>query len=80
MSLLVLWPVKLLKHSPFSQKTVQIKTLGSTGSRSSITELWGPKALDNIVDLEIRFEFEREKSTLKRVQTLAVFTLLANQT
>jgi DNA mismatch repair protein PMS2 len=59
--------MKPLKSCLFSQKIVQIKTLGQC-PRSSITALWGPKALDNIVDLEVAFEFERERYTLKRVQ------------
>lgn len=61
-------------HCQFSHKTTQIKTLGSPCSRLSIAELWGPKFLDNIVDLDINFEFEREKSTVKRLLTF-VFRL-----
>jgi len=52
---------------------VQIQTLGMSSSRSSITSLWGPKALDHIVDVDLGFEVERERSTLKRLQRLAEF-------
>ncbi|KAF8968485.1 histidine kinase-like ATPase, partial [Flammula alnicola] len=49
-------------------KSVQIKTLGSPSSRASVTALWGPKSLDNIVDMDLTFEVEREKVALKRLK------------
>lgn len=52
---------------------MQIQTLGTPSSRSSVTSLWGPKALDHIVDVDLRFEVERERSTVKRLQRLAKF-------
>ncbi|TFK38593.1 hypothetical protein BDQ12DRAFT_651711 [Crucibulum laeve] len=43
------------------QKSVQIRTQGTPSPRASVTALWGPKALDNIVDLDLKFEVERER-------------------
>ncbi|KAF8881693.1 histidine kinase-like ATPase [Gymnopilus junonius] len=51
-------------------KSIQIRTLGSPSCRDSVTSLWGPKALENIVDIDLEFEVEKEKSTLKRWQSL----------
>ncbi|KAF4622028.1 hypothetical protein D9613_009528 [Agrocybe pediades] len=48
-------------------KTVQFRTLGSS-SRDSVTALWGTKALDNVVDMDLNFEVEKERSALKRLQ------------
>lgn len=55
-------PVSLL----VSQKTVQLRTAGTSSSRTVVTELWGPRALDNIVDLDLSFEVDRDKISLKR--------------
>jgi len=49
-------------------KTTQIQTLGSPSCRASVTALWGPKALENIVDMDISFEVERERTVIKRLQ------------
>ncbi|KAF8196979.1 DNA mismatch repair protein [Pholiota molesta] len=49
-------------------KSVQIQTLGSPSGRDSVMALWGTKALDNIVDIDLSFEVEREKIALKRLQ------------
>ncbi|KAF9484575.1 DNA mismatch repair protein MutL [Pholiota conissans] len=49
-------------------KSVQIQTLGSSSCRDSITALWGPKAFENIVDMDLSFDVEREKITIKRLQ------------
>ncbi|KAF9051593.1 hypothetical protein BJ165DRAFT_1449908 [Panaeolus papilionaceus] len=49
-------------------KAVQIKTLGIPSTRASVVALWGPKATDNLVDMSLKFEVEREKISLKRNQ------------
>ncbi|KJA16758.1 hypothetical protein HYPSUDRAFT_147287 [Hypholoma sublateritium FD-334 SS-4] len=49
-------------------KSTPIRTLGLPSCRESVTALWGPKSLDNIVDVDITFEVEREKVVLKRLQ------------
>lgn len=54
-----------------SAKTTQIQTLGSPSCRASVTALWGPKALDNIVDMDVTFEVERERTAIKRLLRLA---------
>ncbi|KAG6857450.1 hypothetical protein H0H87_003517 [Tephrocybe sp. NHM501043] len=50
-------------------KTVQLRTSGASTSRDSVSELWGPKALDNIVDLDLSFEVERDRTAIKRAQS-----------
>ncbi|KIM43925.1 hypothetical protein M413DRAFT_371356 [Hebeloma cylindrosporum] len=50
-------------------KTTQIQTFGSPSCRASVTALWGPKALENIVDMDISFEVERERTAIKRIQS-----------
>ncbi|KAJ7690397.1 hypothetical protein B0H17DRAFT_1011617 [Mycena rosella] len=48
------------------QKSVQIRTPGTPSLRESVSALWGPKALDNVVDLDVSFSVERDKIALKR--------------
>lgn len=50
------------------QKSVQLRTTGASSSRASVSALWGPKALDNLVDLDLSFEVERDRTALKRLQ------------
>ncbi|KAG6898188.1 hypothetical protein C0993_007040 [Termitomyces sp. T159_Od127] len=53
------------------QKTVQLRTAGTSSSRAVVTELWGPKALENIVDLDLSFEVDRDRNSLKRTSSYA---------
>ncbi|KAJ6550886.1 DNA mismatch repair protein [Mycena vulgaris] len=48
------------------QKSIQIRTPGTPALRESVSALWGPKALDNIVDLDLNFAVERDKVAVKR--------------
>ncbi|KAJ7440302.1 histidine kinase-like ATPase [Mycena galericulata] len=48
------------------QKSVQIRTTGTPSVRDSVSALWGPKSLDNIADLDVKFPVERDKVALKR--------------
>ncbi|KAJ7753591.1 histidine kinase-like ATPase [Mycena maculata] len=48
------------------QKSVQIRTPGTPSLRESVSALWGPKALDDVVDLDLSFLVERDKVALKR--------------
>ena len=57
---------KLCINSSFRRKTVQLRTDGSS-MKSAVTSIWGPKSLDNIVDLDLSFEVETEKSVLRRL-------------
>ncbi|KAF5376466.1 hypothetical protein D9615_008594 [Tricholomella constricta] len=50
------------------QKTVQLRTSGASSTRASVSALWGPKALDNMVDLDLTFEVDRDKTSLRRLQ------------
>ncbi|EGN97537.1 hypothetical protein SERLA73DRAFT_57791 [Serpula lacrymans var. lacrymans S7.3] len=51
------------------RKTLQLKTDGSPSTRASVTALWGPKALDNVVELDLTFQMETEKAVLRRQST-----------
>lgn len=48
------------------KKTTQLRTDGATSVRASVGALWGPKQLDNLVDLDLTFEVVPEKSVLRR--------------
>jgi hypothetical protein len=54
---------------------VQIRTPGTPSLRESVSALWGPKALDNIATLELRFPVERDKMTLRRFACLLTSVL-----
>jgi len=46
---------------------VHLKTDGTPSVKASVTALWGTKALDNVVDLDISFDVPAEKSVLRRL-------------
>ncbi|EPQ53006.1 DNA mismatch repair protein MutL [Gloeophyllum trabeum ATCC 11539] len=48
------------------RKTVQLRTDGTPSTRASISSLWGPRSLENLVDLDLCFQVQTEKSVLKR--------------
>ncbi|KAF9816962.1 hypothetical protein IEO21_03727 [Rhodonia placenta] len=48
------------------KKSVQMRTNGAPSTRASVTALWGPKALEQLVDLNIRFGVETERAVLRR--------------
>jgi hypothetical protein len=47
---------------------VQLKTNGTPSVKASVTALWGTKALDNVVDLDLSFDVHTEKSVLRRLE------------
>jgi hypothetical protein len=49
-----------------SRKVVQFKTDGSPSIRASVLAVWGSKALENMVDLDLSFDVETEKSIVRR--------------
>lgn len=49
------------------RRKTQLQTKGSTSIQSAVTSLWGPKAMENIVPLDITFDIEPERSVLKRL-------------
>ncbi|KAJ8522796.1 hypothetical protein ONZ45_g689 [Pleurotus djamor] len=51
-------------------KSVQLRTNGPSTPRAAAVALWGNKALDNVVDLDIAFDVEQDKHALKRITTL----------
>ena len=48
------------------KKTAQLRTDGATSIRASVGALWGPKQLENLVDLRLSFEVVPEKTVLRR--------------
>ncbi|KAI9440283.1 hypothetical protein F5148DRAFT_1258759 [Russula earlei] len=48
------------------KKTTQLRTDGASSIRASVGALWGPKQLDNLVDLDLSFGVIPEKSVLRR--------------
>lgn len=50
-----------------SRKTVSLRTDGVPSLKASVSTLWGPKALDDIVVLNLDFEVETEKAVLRRL-------------
>ena len=38
--------------------------MGIPSPQASVTTLWGPKALNNMVDMDLRFEVEKERNTI----------------
>lgn len=59
-------PVRGEANGESRKKTVQLRTEGATSVRASVGALWGPKQLDNLVDLDLSFEVIPEKSVLRR--------------
>lgn len=56
-----------LKAFPNSRKNVALRTDGTPSLKASVSALWGPKALDDIVALDLNFEVETEKAVLQRL-------------
>ncbi|KAI0338661.1 DNA mismatch repair protein MutL [Trametopsis cervina] len=48
------------------KKAVQLRTDGSSSIRASVSSLWGSKTSENLVDLDISFDVETERSVLRR--------------
>lgn len=57
-----------------SRKTVSLRTDGTPSLKASVSALWGPKALDDIVELNLSFEVETEKAVLRRLAAHDVAT------
>lgn len=45
---------------------MQLRTDGTPSTRASVSALWGPKALEHLVELDLRFDVETEKAVLRR--------------
>ncbi|KAF9244456.1 DNA mismatch repair protein MutL [Melanogaster broomeanus] len=48
------------------RKIIQFKTDGTPSVRASVLALWGSKAFENIVELDLSFDVETEKSVQRR--------------
>lgn len=51
----------------YRKKSVQLRTDGTPTIRASVSAIWGPKALDNLVELDLQFVVETEASVLRRL-------------
>ena len=61
------WHLEPANTEGRKQKTVQLRTDGTPSTRASVSAIWGPKALDNLVDLDLRFVVEVEAAVLRRL-------------
>ncbi|CCM04153.1 uncharacterized protein FIBRA_06315 [Fibroporia radiculosa] len=48
------------------KKSVQMRTDGAPSMRASVSALWGPKALEHLVELDFNFDVETERAVLRR--------------
>ncbi|KAH9942865.1 DNA mismatch repair protein MutL [Amylocystis lapponica] len=48
------------------KKTEQLRTDGMPSTRASVSALWGPKMLEQLVDLDLHFTVEVERAVLRR--------------
>ena len=46
---------------------MQLRTDGTPSTRASVSALWGPKTLDNLVDLDLMFTVKVEAAVLRRL-------------
>ncbi|KAL1675668.1 hypothetical protein EV122DRAFT_280888 [Schizophyllum commune] len=69
-------PVKLTVSNQMDKgaKSIQIRTPGQPSCRASVTALWGPRALDNVVDLDLSFDVERDKMSMRRLNPNGILT------
>ena len=49
------------------KKSVQVRTEGTPSTRASVSAIWGPKALENLVELDLKFSVEVEAAVLRRL-------------
>ncbi|KAM6499964.1 Histidine kinase-like ATPase, C-terminal domain containing protein [Amanita muscaria] len=59
--------LSVINQTENGQKVPQIKTEGVSSFKSSVAALWGPKAMDNTVELALDFRVQREKSVARRI-------------
>ncbi|KAL4257180.1 DNA mismatch repair MutL/HexB family protein [Pleurotus pulmonarius] len=62
--------LSVTNHLDSGNKSVQLRTNAASSVRAAVTALWGNKALDNIVDLDLTFDVERDKHAVKRLAAL----------
>ncbi|KAL1689712.1 DNA mismatch repair protein MutL [Schizophyllum commune] len=72
-------PVKLTVSNQMDKgcvlaKSIQIRTPGQPSCRASVTALWGPRALDNVVDLDLSFDVERDRMSMRRLNPNGILT------
>jgi len=48
------------------KKSIQIQTNGTEGLGNSVTALWGSKALDNVVPLDLDLNVEPDSASLRK--------------
>ena len=46
---------------------MQLRTDGIPSTRASVSAIWGPKALENLVELALTFVVEVEAAVLRRL-------------
>ena len=46
---------------------MQLHTDGTPATRASVSAIWGPKALENLIELDLKFTVEVEAAVLRRL-------------
>ncbi|EIW57082.1 DNA mismatch repair protein MutL [Trametes versicolor FP-101664 SS1] len=59
--------LSVTNHPKGGKKSSQLRTDGTPSTRASVSAIWSPKALDNLVDLELDFNVEVEAAVLRRL-------------
>lgn len=62
-----------------SAKSQLLITQGTASMKASVTALWGPKALDNIVDLDLKVDVERERGNRRILYVWPVVVLFGTR-
>ncbi|TBU55040.1 DNA mismatch repair protein MutL [Dichomitus squalens] len=57
----------VFNHPAQGSKSVQVRTDGTPSTRASVSAIWGPKALEHLVDLDLAFPVEPEAAVLRRL-------------
>ncbi|KAI0742215.1 hypothetical protein C8Q80DRAFT_1220949 [Daedaleopsis nitida] len=61
-----------VSNSVGGRKSLQLRTDGTASTRASVSALWGPKALENLVELDLCFSVEVEAAVLRRMGRMQV--------
>jgi hypothetical protein len=58
-----------------SKKTVHLRVNGGSTqtTRTGISALWGPKSLDTLIDLELKFSVAPDAAALKRLKAAQAY-------
>ncbi|KIJ49650.1 hypothetical protein M422DRAFT_160918, partial [Sphaerobolus stellatus SS14] len=61
-------------HPEKGSRSVQIRTDGKGSIKSSVTSLWGPKALDNLVPLDLELDIDTERASILKKRDVSFYS------